>query len=360
MPKIDYIEARAELERLFAIAEEHFHKSPEPQGPIEAVKALHVLFESSVQSYREALLGCCLARIIDDSIDIRLPYVSQGTAAYSGRSLDERVINPFLQEKEIPASKGPFLAAFRRNVDFTENTRRGLRDTAGYDAMLEYIELLRTADTEDIRRDLAILMLHRFVALREASNVKLAYVARLSLEQQRQLVEALLDTPSGGLLPVLLTVALFETLNECHGLGWEIEWQEINVADRASDAGGDVTIIKDDETHLAIEVTERLVDRTRVISTFNTKISRNSIRDYLFLVTKEPPTDAKEVAVQYFGQGHDVTFLDIKTWIVQILGTIGTDCRQLFTHKFLDLLGRRSVPATLKVRWNSLVQDLVT
>jgi len=244
-------------------------------------------------------------------------------------------------------------------VSFTEETRRGLRDTAVDDAMLAFIELLRAAGTQDEQRELAILLLHFFVALRDASNVTLARIARLSLDQQRRLVEALLDTPSGGLLPVLLAVALFQTLNECHALGWEVEWQGINVADRASGAGGDITIKKDGETHLAIEVTERTVERARVVSTFNTKISRNAIRDYLFLVTREPPADAKEAAGQYFGQGHDVSFLDIKTWIFQVLGTIGTDCRQLFTRKFLDLLDQRTVPAALKVRWNALVQGLV-
>jgi hypothetical protein len=359
MPAIDYAEARAELERLFVTAEERFRQNPEPQGPADAIEAFRPLFASSVQSYREALLGCCIARLLDDRIDIRFPYINQSEAAYNGRALDERVINPFLHEQEIPASKGPFLATFRRNVSFTDETRRGLRDIAGYDAMLACIELLRAADANDARRDLATLLLHFFVALRDAADVKLARIARLSLDQQRRLVEALLDTPSGGLLPVLLAVALFQTLNECHGLGWEVQWQGINVADRARGAGGDITITKDGATHLAIEVTERTVERARVVSTFNTKISRNAIRDYLFLVTREPPADAREAAGQYFGQGHDVSFLDIKTWIVQVLGTVGTNCRQLFTRKFLDLLDQRSVPAALKVRWNALVQGLL-
>ncbi|MBW7921929.1 MAG: restriction endonuclease, SacI family [Rubellimicrobium sp.] len=226
--------------------------------------------------------------------------------------------------------------------------------------MLACIELLRTARSPGELRDLTTLLLHRFVALRDASRVRLARIARLSLDQQRGLVGLLLDTPSGGLLPVLLAVALFRTLDKCHALGWDIEWQGINVADHASGAGGDITIRKDGEILLAVEVTERTVERARIVSTFNTKISRHGIRDYLFLVTREPPDDAKEAAGQYFGQGHDVNFLDIGTWITQILGTIGADCRQRFTTTFLDLLDQRTVPAALKVRWNTLVQALVT
>ena len=357
MPTINYEEALAELERLFAIAEDRFRRNPAPQEPERAVAALRTLFATPVQSYREALLGCCIARILDDTIDIRLPYANQGAAAYNGRTLDERVINPFLHRLEIPASKGPFLAAFRRNVSFTRETRRGLRDIAAYDAMLEYIELLQAADKE-MQRELTILLLQFFIALRENSNVTLARIERLSLDQQHRLIEALLDTPSRGLLPVLLAVALLQTINECYDLGWEIEWQRINVADQARDAGGDITIRKNGAIHFAIEVTERPVERARVISTFNSKISRYAIRDYLFLITREPAEDAKEASQQYFGQGHEVNFLHIKVWIVHILGTIGSDGRQLFTHKFLSLLDEKSVPATLKVRWNALIREI--
>ncbi|MBW7921928.1 MAG: hypothetical protein H3C51_07490 [Rubellimicrobium sp.] len=131
MPVIDYDRARAELEHLFTGAEQMFRTNPAAQGPPEAVAALDILFASAIQSYREALLGCCIARLMDDGIDIRLPYMNQGDTAYNGRTLDEQVINPFLHRHEIPASKGPFLAIFRRNVSFTEDTRRGVRDKAG-------------------------------------------------------------------------------------------------------------------------------------------------------------------------------------------------------------------------------------
>jgi len=48
------------------------------------------------------LIGCALARLHDDEIDITKPYMNQGDDAFNGRTLDERVVNPFLQENEIP------------------------------------------------------------------------------------------------------------------------------------------------------------------------------------------------------------------------------------------------------------------
>ena len=77
------------------------------------------IFTSSTQAYREALMGCLLARILDKSVDVRSPYVSQGDNAYNGRTLDERVVNPTLQNHRIPSSRGPFLSVFRRSVQFT-------------------------------------------------------------------------------------------------------------------------------------------------------------------------------------------------------------------------------------------------
>jgi hypothetical protein len=74
--------------------------------------------------------------------------VNQGDDAYNGRTLDEKVVNPFLHERRIPSSKGPFLAAFRRSVRFDESTREGLRDKESYGSLLSLIKLLKKAPDE--------------------------------------------------------------------------------------------------------------------------------------------------------------------------------------------------------------------
>ena len=104
--------------------------------------ALDTIFSSKTQSYREVLLGCAVARYQDRSCNIRHPYVKQGEDAFNGRTLDEKAVNPFLFSKQIPCSKGPYLATFRRNVTFTEDTRDGLRDKEGFDALLSLISTL--------------------------------------------------------------------------------------------------------------------------------------------------------------------------------------------------------------------------
>lgn len=357
---VDYDDAGGLLEEEFANAERDFLADAPPGVPPHVAAAADRLFASRTQAFREALVGCALARITDPQINIRLPYVNQGDDAFNARTLDERVVNPFLQDRNVPCSKGPYLSAFRRNIRFEPETARGLRDRVAYAAFLEFVSALEAAAAEEARAHLRYL-LRRFVQLRGESDIPLARIQRLSLEQYGVLADALLRTPSGGLLPVLLAVATFQTVRECFGLEWEIDWQGINVADRASGVGGDITVRRGGRVVLAVEVTERPIDRARVVSTFNTKIAPHGIGDYLFFFSSAAPADeAYAVARQYFAQGHDISFLPVRDWLLHTLGTVGPRCRGTFTSAFLELLGRRETPANLKLAWNEAVRDLLS
>lgn len=358
--KFDYQRAREWLEHLFDEAERDYRNGQPPHVLSHLEEAADVLFASSTQSYREALLGCGLVRLTDRTINIRLPYRNQAANAFSGRTLDERVVNPFLHDHMIPSSKGAYLATFRRNVKFEEDTIRGLRDKKGYRAFLLFLRALEEAQSDEEISCLVRYLLYRFLELREASQIPLAQVAKLNLDQYEQIIEGLLETPSGGLLPVLLTVAMFRTLCRSLNLDWEIQWQGINVADKPAGVGGDITIRRGAQVILAVEVTERPIDRSRVVSTFQTKISSQAIEDYLFLFTKHlPDQDARRAALQYFAQGHDIVFLKVAPWLIHLLGTIGVRGRKQFTLEFLELMKLPSIPAGLKVRWNDLIKTVV-
>ena len=359
MPALDYKLAADILTQLFAEAESAFQENNSPTVETAIKDAADRLFASSTQSYREALLGCGLARLVDSSINIRHPYMNQGADAFNGRTLDERVVNPFLQDRVIPCSKGPYLASFRRSVKFTPETAGGLRDKEGYNALLDYITALETANEKKVR-ELVLYILYRFVLLRSTADIALSRISRLSLEQYQSLVSSLLQVQSGGLIPVLLCVAMLRTIKASYGLKWQIEWQGINVADKASGAGGDITVTQAGDTVLAIEVTERPIEKARVVSTFNTKIVKGGIEDYLFIYANSLPTeDARQAARTYFTQGHEINFLQVTDWIINNLGTVGARPRNTFTHEILALLDTRDVPAAVKLAWNDIVKTLV-
>jgi hypothetical protein len=360
MPAIDYEKAAEILAELFVAAEDAFQGNTVPDVEVGIQDAADRLFASATQSYREALIGCGLARMLDRSINIRHPYMSQGVDAFNGRTLDEKVVNPFLQDRMIPCSKGPYLASFRRSVDFTPATSVGLRDKKGYNALLDYVSALEAAN-ESEARGLVLYLLYRFVVLRNAANIQLSRISRLSLEQYQALVGRLLQEQSGGLIPVLLSVAMLHTIKACYGLTWKIEWQGINVADKASGVGGDITVTIDGNVILAIEVTERSIEKARVVSTFNTKIVMAGIEDYLFIYSNSLPTDdARQAARTYFTQGHEINFLQVAEWIVNNLGTIGAKCRTIFTQEILALFGTPDVPASVKMSWNNIVKELIS
>ncbi len=347
------------LNQTFQTVENEIFDGSTPTVTPEIKTAFDRIFASTTQAYRETLLGCLVAKIQDTEINIRQPYVDQGPHAFSGRSLDERVINPFLRSKRIPISNGPYLSVFRRSVQFDSRTRDGLRDKEGYDAFLTILDVI---ESNPERAKLILLLqyiLFRFVQLREESVVPLSRIQRISLEQYGVLISGLLSTPSGGRFPVFLVVAIFRTVKTVFNLDWEISYQGINVADKASGAGGDITIRSNGEIFLAAEVTERTIDQSRVLTTFNTKIASSGIKDYLFFVKPSNVTsEARTQAHQYFAQGHEVNFLEIKDWIVNCLALVGTEGRVVFNKNLLELLDSTDIPKALKVAWNDQIQNI--
>ena len=356
---IDYDAARALLADTFAVAEADFACGSVAKSNGDVGGAVARLMASPTQAYREVLVGCCIARILDASIDVRLPYVNQADTAYNGRTLDEAVVNPFLQSHEIPCSRGPFLSVFRRNVSFTPDIRGGLRDKAGYDAMLIVIGLLAQPSGDNAGMCLRAL-LDGLLRLRDAANVALVHVQRLSQDQFRWLLTELLRVPSGGRLPVIFSVAMFQTIQRAFGLEWQIEWQAINVADRASDVGGDITIRSGQTIVLSVEVTERTIERARVEATFNTKLLTYNLTDYLFLHgDAEPSPEAKELASRYFGQGYEINFMPVREWLLHTLVTVGSRYRPEFTVQVLALLREKDVPTAVKRAWNEKVRAVL-
>ena len=355
---VDYGASRTLLDERFAAISEVAIQGTRPDLAEGIADRLEQVFASGTQSFREVLLGCALAFWCDPKINILLPYANLGDAAFNGRSLDERVVNPFLKDNRVPSSRGPYLAVFRRSVAFNEpNTRGGLRDKDDFDALLSLIEHIRT-----LKRDALVQfidqLLFRFYDLREASQIQIARLGRISLEQITTLMNRLIATPSGGRFPMYLVEAALIGIRQRFDLGWEIEVQGINVSDAAGGAGGDVTVRENGLIAFAAEVTEREVNAERVVATFQTKISPHAIADYLFLITDGVVEQARIQARAYFAQGHEVNFIHITDWIYQTLVTIGAAGRAAFFTALMERLEDEETPTAVKTAWNREVDQL--
>ena len=225
------------------------------------------------------------------------------------------------------------------------------RDKEGFAVLVEIVDHLRELDAESAKRYLRYL-LRRFIRLRESHDITLQRISKPNLVQLDRLIVGLLTVKSGGRIPALLATAMFQTIGECHTLGWDVEFQGINVADKASGAVGDITIRKDGALILGVEVTERPINQARVTSTFNDKVSPGSLADYLFVTTVNPEDGALAAARSYTGVGHEMNFVILANWLHDNLSTVGPACRSLFQSKMIDLLGTKRVPAELRVAWN--------
>ena len=362
MPPLDYDACRSLLEQNFKIAERRQLTDGDATDEGNEIKiALDAIFASRTQAYREVLLGCLVAKLQDRSVDITLPYMGLGDHAYNGRTLDEKAVNPFLRDKKVPCSKGPFLNVFRRMVRFDEATRRGVRDKDAFDA---FLFLVRAAGRARHSREVVPLLQHllrRFVRLRESTEIAVLRLRRISLDQIGELVSFLLASSSGGRFPVFLAASCFRAIRDSLDLDWEIEEQGINVSDRASGAGGDITITRGGAVVLAAEVTERAVSRDRVVATFDTKIAPQSIEDYLFLVKDAGQArDVMEQTRNYFAQGHEINIFELRNWIVTVLSLCGRRGRDAFLSHMVALVERDDTPAGLKVSWNKAVSRVTS
>ena len=359
MAQIDYQEAK---NKLFALYQQV--SASMSDGVLSAlndnIENLDCIFNSKTQSYREVLLGCALVHLIDTSVNIRLPYINHGEGSFNGRSLDEYTVNPFLQEQLFPCSKGPYLAAFRRSVKLIPETAEGLRDKAGYSAMMNLLSVIENCGSETETESFIMCLLQRFILLRNAAHIPLAHISRFSIEQYRQLLTELVHYQSGGLLPVFITVAFFQTVADRYSLAWDISYQGINVADRATGAEGDVTIKENGATILAIEITERPLDQRRITSTFNTKIILNDVKEYLFVFTNtEPDESAIQTAKSLFSQGYEINFVNVVELIVNNFLALPANSREVFADKMLVLLNSKDVLAAIKVKWNEAVKKIL-
>jgi len=347
------------LDKSFARAEDAFLRNQSLQVARDIQDACSIVFTSKTQAYREVLLGCLLTRIIDRSKNIHLPYVDLGPNAFSGRSLDEQVINPFLHVKNIPCSRGPYLSVFRRQVKFDGTTRPGLKDKQGYDAFLNLLGIIENEEDQEVLLAILDYVLYRFVLLREQAKIELVKLERISLSQYKHLIGGLLAKPSGGLFPFILVLAMVETIVHRFSVSWEVEFQGINVADRASGAGGDITIRQQEDIVLTIEVTERPVDAPRVQATFKDKIAASTLSDYVFLVHLERIEDeAKQQAERYFTHGYDVNLVDIQEWLINTLVTVGVKGRKYFQERVIHHLSGDQIPKALRVAWNEEIENL--
>jgi hypothetical protein len=353
-------QARELIARAFALAEDDFREGKLIELPADVKAAIDRMFASKTQAYREALVGCAVTRLVDESIDVRYPATAYGEKSFSGRSISDQVVAPFLQSKRVPVSVSPYLSSLRGGAKLVPGGQpRIQRDQPGFDALVSVVEYLTEAKPEETKTLLRRL-LREFIQLRESADIGLKRTARPSLAQLDQIASQLLKVKSGGRLPSFLSIAMFQALSDRFDLKWDVEFQGINVADKFTGAVGDVTIKKDGVIVLGIEITERPIGKARVSLVFEDKVSKSGLTDYLFVTTAKPQDEAFQAARNYTAVGNDMNFVDLTAWLHHLLATIGPSGRLHFQDRLIAQIAETGVPAELKLAWNDALEAAIS
>ena len=358
--KFDFEAAKRTLEAAYEEATSLFYAKASPDVSKGIQDACRPMFTSNTQAFREVALGLCLVRLLDRKADLAKPYTTLPGGTFSGRTVDERVVNPFLRRQRIPCTKGPYLSVFRRSVSIVEDTGLGIRDQEGYLGLLTLVELLQKEGNQKQLHQILTYLLWLFIGLREESDISLIRYGRLSLAQVQALANYLLSQKSGGYWPLALVVANTKALSDILGLNWEVCYQQLNTADKPSGASGDVSIQKNGETLLVMEVTERSVEESRVVETFETKIAGRDLPTYLFMVRLDRTSaEALEAAKPYFAQGAELVFLDIQDWIHNTQALIGLPGHLAFQDRMIEQINSDKIAKAQRAQWNDAMQNLV-
>lgn len=251
------------------------------------------------------ILACALAKILNPEVDVRKPYTEIGTAdAYSGRSYDEKYIEPFARANRLPVnSTTAWLTPALRNISAPLAAPMSIVGTPRkmYEALILLLNDVYTGTItaqELLLEGVRVLLLlrnERDERIKQLLN-ELALSDRetpLSSEEIIDLVRRHMESPKSSRLPVLIVTAAY--LSAANHLGETAKPLLLhNAADAQTGATGDVeiTLVNDDRVITTYEMKDKPVT-TADIDIALEKLAASSTRpdNYLFVTTA--PIDDK-------------------------------------------------------------------
>jgi DNA adenine methylase len=271
------------------------------------------------------LLACSLAKSSHPEVDIRKPYTEIGDSdAFAGRSYDERYVQPFIIEHQLPCNPTTaFLTpAFRnRNITLTPDLNMVGRPPLVYKATLQLLTdvsegRISAGDllAETVRR--LLIMKDEQLAIRNSllADLKSATGALpLSSEDIVTIIEQHLRSANASRLPVLVVAAAYEATKDF--LGERIlPLEGHNAADKQTQSLGDVhiTLIDDDEVVTVYEMKAKRVtqnDLDIALLKINRSKQHRKIDNFIIITTDEIEEQVKIYAASLYTQTGGIEFV---------------------------------------------------
>jgi len=312
------------------------------------------------------LMSCLLGKLIDPNVDPRKPYTEiQDTDCFSGRTIDEEYLTPFIFKHELPCQKttGFLSPVFRTmNRPLTLDIKLESRPR---NVTVPAIQLLDDVVNERISaEDLLSEIVRVLVCLRDenksrmdsllksmqdnAGNLPLSSSAILVLIQQHLLCR------NSSRLPVLIVAAAYQSVEK--RLGEHISLLKAHTAaDSQTGALGDVEIcLENDESIVtAYEMKMKRISKNDIDLAVE-KILRYSCRihNYIFITTEKIEEECNEYAAEFYEKtgGTEIAILDCLGFLKHFLHFFHR-YRKDFLNHYQELVLAESdsaVPQSLK------------
>ncbi|MBC6444913.1 MAG: restriction endonuclease, SacI family [Alphaproteobacteria bacterium GM202ARS2] len=308
-----------------------------------------------------------LKKVLSPKQDIRR-HQKKMDGGFSGRSLDEKVVTPFLRENNFPymsSGSGWLTRSFEQSRPYDLHYPADLKPKGIKEAFLSIVDAVQKG-TADARECLKYL-LHELVEWRKANaSLKLAKPMGKRIEDIVCLIDKHWQTDISGVakLPVLAIYAVYTCLvsevtkyKDCQLL----ELLSHTSADSKTDRVGDIDVVdKNSKTVEAVEVKHRIALTCALIEQLKEKIAGSGLKTFYVLSTNEAISQKEMVKIT------DVLLAIRDNYGCQVIvngvaRTLRYYLRLLEnTDKFVDeyvalMENDREIPFDLKKHWNEVV-----
>lgn len=284
--------------------------------------------------------------------------------AWDARSLASKVVIQWNKDigRALPGGNNdPYVNNPARYKNFGEEMSSKAKDKKGYSNLLAVMTYLQDNDGQSALLLLSALLIEIRFHLENNSREYLG-PARVSVEDVMNTLNVYLSEKSNGVRLQVLTYALFKTFSECVPGYGSVRSYPTNSSDMSSGRAGDVEIIQNDHTNMAIEVKDRILTFDDLESSI-LKCRAAKVDNLLFVIQANEVLLAEEDrmiarARHEFSRGINVNFCGAAGFFNEILKLLNPEQLSLFlqeTHAALEELG-----AHLKHRnrWMDLVKAI--
>ena len=256
------------------------------------------------------LMACLVAKLTNESLDIRKPYTEIGGAGvYSGRHYDEAYIAPFVFKYGLPVNPTTsFLTpAFRTNKSLIAPGVELIgRPKRLYETL---VKIITTVHDETVNPELVLVEIIRWLIVIKSEREQRIESLFASLEAAKTdlalpaeniitLINQHLALPKSSRLPVLVVAAAYHSVQEYLGEK-ALPLEGHNAADSQTGALGDIQITLKDDTNIVTvyEMKSKRVSKEDIeIALQKLANGAHKIDNYIFITTDRIDDEVNDFA----------------------------------------------------------------